>query len=114
MNAIVGAIYSTVRGEQWTKDSGESLLQSRRGTVLMVLAVATVLLLGRAVYLQVAQRDFLQSEGFNRYQRLMTIPANRGMILDRNGEPLAISTPVDSVWVNPQELLSQTKGQIPQ
>lgn len=113
MKSIIGTIYSAERGEQWKKDSGESLLQSRRGIVLMVLAVATVLLLGRAVYLQVAQRDFLQTEGFNRYQRLMTIPANRGMILDRNGEPLAISTPVDSVWVNPQELLTQAQDKVP-
>jgi cell division protein FtsI (penicillin-binding protein 3) len=107
--SAVGSFYSMVRGDQWKNESGESVLQSRRGTVLMVLVTATVFLLGRACYLQLVQRDFLQGEGLDRYQRLVTIPANRGMILDRNGEPLAISTPVESIWVNPRELLKSQK-----
>jgi cell division protein FtsI (penicillin-binding protein 3) len=62
------------------------------------------LLLWRAVYLQVITKDFLQYQGDERYMRVVSIPAHRGMIVDRNGEPLAISTPVQSVWANPQDV----------
>jgi cell division protein FtsI (penicillin-binding protein 3) len=66
--------------------------------------MAMTLLIGRAVHLQQYERQFLQREGIARYQRVISTPAHRGMILDRNGEVLAISTPVDSVWANPREL----------
>jgi cell division protein FtsI (penicillin-binding protein 3) len=61
-------------------------------------------LLWRAVDLQHTDRDFLKGQGDARHLRVVAIPAHRGKILDRNGEPLAISTPVDSVWANPREL----------
>ncbi len=61
------------------------------------------LLLGRAVYLQGLNNDFLQAKGESRYSRLMEVPANRGRVLDRNGEALAISTPVKSIWAIPGE-----------
>ena len=48
--------------------------------------------------------EFLQKQGLVRTLRLETIPALRGVITDRNGEPLAISTPVVSLWAQPQEL----------
>jgi len=51
------------------------------------------------------RKDFLQGQGDARYSRVVSEPAHRGMITDRFGEPLAISTPVDSVWANPQELI---------
>ncbi|MGO2581129.1 MAG: peptidoglycan D,D-transpeptidase FtsI family protein, partial [Halomonas sp.] len=54
--------------------------------------------------LQVIDRPFLQSQGDARTLRHEAIPAHRGMITDRNGEPLAISTPVVTLWANPQEL----------
>ncbi len=60
-------------------------------------------LAGRAAYLQIWQNEFLNLQGDKRINRLVPIPAHRGMILDRRGEPLAISTPVESVWVNPRE-----------
>ena len=61
-------------------------------------------LLGRALYLQTVKQDFLQDQGSARYSRLLTLEANRGMITDRNGEPLAISTPVQSVWASPADM----------
>ncbi len=64
-------------------------------------------LVARAGYLQVVDRDYLQSQGNARYLRVQTEPPTRGMIRDRNGEPLAISTPVDSIWMNPSKILEQ-------
>ncbi len=55
------------------------------------------------VDLTVLHRQFLQGQGNARSLRVVDIPAYRGMITDRNGTPLAISTPVESVWVNPKE-----------
>lgn len=69
---------------------------------VMLLGVAA--LVWRMGDLNLNQRDFLQGQGDARYLRTVAIPAHRGMITDRNGEPLAISTPVQSVWANPQEL----------
>lgn len=79
---------------------------ARRWLVLAVMMIGLLSLLGRALDLQLRERDFLLGQGDARHQRIMPIPAHRGMILDRNGEPLAISTPVDSVWANPRETLA--------
>jgi cell division protein FtsI (penicillin-binding protein 3) len=57
----------------------------------------------RAVHLQVWQSDFLTDQGEKRVQRVAPIPAYRGMITDRRGEPLAVSTPVETLWANPKE-----------
>ena len=54
-------------------------------------------------YLNVTERAFLQEQGDARSLRYETLPANRGIIFDRNGEPLAVSTPVWSVWIDPTE-----------
>ena len=62
------------------------------------------LLLARAVYLQCIHNAFLQQKGDERFGRTMDVSAHRGMITDRNGEPLAISTPVESVWASPPEV----------
>ena len=61
-------------------------------------------MLWRAVYLKISERDFLEKQGEMRYERVQEIPAHRGRILDRHGEPLAVSTPMESVWVNPADL----------
>ena len=61
-------------------------------------------LVARAVHLQVLDKDFLNEQADTRHLRTERISAHRGTITDRNGEPLAISTPVDSVWANPKEL----------
>ncbi|MHB8406012.1 MAG: peptidoglycan D,D-transpeptidase FtsI family protein [Gammaproteobacteria bacterium] len=81
--------------------------------VLGVFTLAAIALLGRLVYLQMFDNQFLQDQGKERHLRVVQIPAHRGMILDRNGQPLAVSTPVDSIWMNPQEI-SAVSGRIPQ
>ena len=69
-----------------------------------VLTLCGVALLVRAVYLQVIDQDFLARQGDARILRDVKLSANRGMVLDRNGEPLAVSTPVDTVWADPRKL----------
>ncbi|MDB6096971.1 MAG: penicillin-binding protein 2 [Francisellaceae bacterium] len=64
----------------------------------------------RIIGLQLYDKKFLISQGDARVQRVVTMAPYRGMITDRNGEPLAISTPVKSIWVNPKEIdLSDVK-----
>src|ERR1700722_10884289 len=58
----------------------------------------------RAVNLTLVDHSFLAKEGDARFSRVVQIAAHRGTITDRYGEPLAVSTPVDSIWVNPKEL----------
>jgi cell division protein FtsI (penicillin-binding protein 3) len=76
--------------------------RSRLLAAILLLGLAG--LAGRAAYLQGIHNDFLQEKGESRYSRVLEINANRGMITDRNGEPLAISTPVESVWCSPQDM----------
>ena len=79
-----------------------------RGRLLLVggtLALCSVALLARALELQVIDKAFYQQQGAARFLREIPIATSRGMITDRNGEPLAVSSPVESVWGNPQELL---------
>ena len=76
----------------------------RRRVLLIGLVSCFFVLLGRAVYLQGLHRDFLQQKGDQRYSRTVSIFAHRGMITDRNNEPLAISTPVESVWASPADM----------
>ncbi|MFT4196385.1 MAG: penicillin-binding protein 2 [Pseudoxanthomonas sp.] len=69
------------------------------------LVLCSVSLVGRAAYVQLVNSGFYQKEGDARFTREIEIPVSRGMITDRNGEPLAVSSPVESVWCDPQELL---------
>ena len=78
---------------------------SRLYAFLLVFLLCSIALVARAVNLQVIDTEFLQDQGEARYLREVVVPTRRGNILDRNGEPLAVSTPVDSVWVNPKMLL---------
>ena len=73
----------------------------------LVLIVGVLLLCGcvvvaRAAFMQLWADDKLQAAGDERFLREVTIATTRGMITDRNGEPLAVSSPVESVWVNPK------------
>jgi cell division protein FtsI (penicillin-binding protein 3) len=63
-------------------------------------------LLGRSLYLQRIDHDFLQEQGSSRYTREIDVPAHRGRIVDRFGEPLAISTPVKAVWAWPDQVVA--------
>ncbi|SDG06620.1 peptidoglycan synthetase FtsI [Onishia taeanensis] len=72
--------------------------------MLGLILLALGMLGARIAYLHVIDRSFLQGQGDARTLRVESISAHRGMITDRNGEPLAISTPVVSLWANPQEL----------
>ena len=80
-------------------------LRARHYFVLVVMFSVLAGLVTRALYLQVVEQDFLADQGVQRQIRTIETPAYRGSILDRYGTPLAISTPVDSVWVNPAEIL---------
>jgi cell division protein FtsI (penicillin-binding protein 3) len=81
----------------------------RHWAVLGALALCGVALVARAVYLQVIDQDFLEKQGDARILRTAKLSANRGMVLDRNGEALAVSTPVDTIWADPRKL-----AQVPQ
>ena len=78
---------------------------SRLYAFLLIFLLCSIALVARAVNLQIVDTEFLQDQGEARYLREVVVPTRRGNILDRNGEPLAVSTPVDSVWVNPKMLL---------
>ncbi len=72
--------------------------------VLGLLLCTFALIIWRVVDLQILDHEFLSMEGDARTLRTEPVTAYRGMILDRNGKPLAVSTPVVSIWVNPQEV----------
>lgn len=72
--------------------------------VWLALAAAVLALLWKLLTLLLVDGEFLQDQGDARTIRTEPLMAHRGMIVDRNGEPLAISTPVKSIWVNPREL----------
>jgi len=76
----------------------------RLGLLFALLIAVGAGLAGRAVQLQLLQHKFLAGQGDARFSRVAAVAAHRGTITDRYGEPLAVSTPVDSVWVNPQQL----------
>jgi cell division protein FtsI (penicillin-binding protein 3) len=89
-----------------TKQQTARRFSGRLSLVAVFFMLAGAALCARAVYLQVLNRDFLNHQADARHLRTERISAHRGTITDRNGEPLAISTPVDSVWVNPQQIAS--------
>lgn len=80
---------------------------ARRRMLLVgcVLAVASLGLVARAFDMQVVRKDFYQNQADARILREVPIAVSRGTIFDRNGEPLAVSTPVVSIWANPAEVL---------
>ncbi len=72
--------------------------------VIALLALMVGAIAWRIIDLQVVDRDFLKGQGDARSLRHIPIPAHRGLITDRNGEPLAVSTPVTTLWANPKEM----------
>ena len=89
-----------------TKQKTARRFVGRVTLVMAFFALVASSLVARAVYLQVLDKDFLNQQADTRHLRTESISAHRGTILDRNGEPLAISTPVDSIWVNPKQFAS--------
>jgi len=85
----------------------------RRWIMLGLLGLSGVALSWGAVVRHVVETKFLQQEGANRYLRVLGMPAHRGMILDRRGEPLAISTPMDTVAGDPREVSSDLPALAP-
>lgn len=90
---------STIQAAKYT---ALPLWRSRLLFVLMLSGMGVLIL--RAVYLQSINNHFLQQKGSSSSNRIISINAHRGMITDRNGKPLAISTPVESIGVNPQDV----------
>ncbi len=83
--------------------------RARLGLIVGILLFCGVVVVARAAYMQLIADDRLQAAGDERFLREVTIATTRGMITDRNGEPLAVSSPVESLWVNPKELLVDAK-----
>jgi cell division protein FtsI (penicillin-binding protein 3) len=80
-------------------------LEGWRSRLVLVLVMgAFAVLAGRAFYLQGMNNDFLKAKGEARYTRMVELPASRGPVKDRNGQALAISTPVESIWASPDEM----------
>lgn len=73
--------------------------------VLFGLFLCVLVIAWKLSALHVLEKDFLQVEGDKRTIRNIPLVAHRGLISDRNGEPLAVSTPVQSIWVDPSELV---------
>ncbi|WP_341890579.1 penicillin-binding protein 2 [Variovorax sp. YR752] len=71
--------------------------------IVALVAASFIVLLGRALYIQVLGNDFFQKQGEIRFARQLDLPASRGRILDRNGQILAVSVPAPSIWVIPKD-----------
>lgn len=83
----------------------ESADYKERYWILHVILMLIFLgLIARIFYLQLIDKEFLRKQGDARMVRNEVINAHRGMIMDRNGVPLAVSTPVTSIWINPKEV----------
>ena len=76
----------------------------RRRLLLIAILLGFAGLFARGIYLQSLHKEFLQQKGDARYSRTLTLQAHRGKITDRNGELLAISSPVESVWASPPDV----------
>jgi cell division protein FtsI (penicillin-binding protein 3) len=93
-----------VRSRAPDNDTQAKSYRWRSVVVLGLIVLGATGLAARAVELQLVEHGFLAKQGDQRSMRVIKIAAHRGAITDRNGETLAESTPVDSIWVNPQEL----------
>ena len=75
--------------------------------VILLFLVCVFSLSSRAVYLQLLEGESLRERGDDIAIRVVDVSAHRGAIVDRNGEQLAVSTPVDSIWAEPRKLLKE-------
>lgn len=100
----------------WLKESQHKLVKLpswRRRALLLLLLSGFMLLLGRGLYLQTMHNDFLIKKGEAFSRRKVVLMAHRGKIYDRNQKPLAISLPVESLWLNPEDV-RMTPAQVKQ
>ena len=78
--------------------------RGRRFILMLLLLSGITVLLGRAAYLEMFEQDWLKQQAGKRQLRTLVVPPYRGMITDRNGEALAISSPVSSISIDPKKL----------
>lgn len=83
-------------------------VRQRLALVVVLLGLSAAGLIARAVDLQVLDKGFYQKQGNERFLRTVPIAVSRGTIFDRHGVPMAVSTPMESLWANPQKLLEHT------
>jgi cell division protein FtsI (penicillin-binding protein 3) len=100
-----------IRNEQ-NRSFSQEQFRARLRLVLGGLVLIAVALVARAVDLQLLDEGFLEGQGDARFTRVAKLSAIRGGIYDRNGEPLAASTPVDTIWACPPEVM-RAADQIP-
>src|SRR5690606_9436043 len=74
----------------------------RARLLFVVISLGFTTVIAKSLYLQTMNNDFLQAEGGKRYERTLVLPANRGRVLDRNGEFLATSIPAKAVLASPE------------
>lgn len=89
----------------------KNIFSQWRVMLVLVAMLACVLAIAwKLSTLHIDQRDFLQGQGDARTIRTVPLVANRGLITDRNGEPLAVSSPVQSIWVNPGKMVEEPEA----
>lgn len=96
-----------------TRCRGARFLSWRFWLICVVLCLLVLGIVSRLVYLSTIDRGFLLDQGISRSIRTISLPAVRGMITDRHGIPLAVSSPVNAVWADPK-LLVATDSQVKQ
>jgi cell division protein FtsI (penicillin-binding protein 3) len=85
---------------------------NRLWVLWLIIFAIIFIILARVFYLITLQSDFLNKQLNTRIFRTVYVKAIRGQILDRDGEPLAISTPVSSIWIDPTQIDGLTKTQV--
>lgn len=98
-----------VKSKRQVREPSVPNYRMRRRLLLTLLALGLIMLLGRAIDRQILETEFLQDQGERRFLRVLEIPAHRGEITDRHGEPLALTAPVVSIWADARRLPAQAK-----
>ena len=94
--------YSHNRRSSRGRNQSAASLVWRRLSAVTVFALLAVVLLVKTLDMQILHSEFFERQGDARQLRTVSISAHRGDIVDRNGEPFAVSAPVNSIWLNPQ------------
>ena len=84
------------------KQATRPLASWRRLSVVVVFTLLAATLLIKTLDMQILRSEFFEQQGDARQLRTVSITTHRGDIVDRNGEPFAVSAPVNSIWVNPK------------